>query len=239
MRNFDDIKITVFGDSIFKGIVTDSGKLQKLENSVVNNVAKHFNLDIKNVSVYGQTLGRIYQKGLILDYTNSLDTSKKNITVLSVGGNDSDYDWQEIEKSPTLPHKPKTTLDEFKNILTLVINQIKCAGAKVFVTTIPPVDSKRYFENVICKIADRNKILEFFNGDVNTIYRHQELFNDAIMQVAKKTCTGVIDIRTPFLSRLDFLSLMCNDGIHPNQNGHNLMTTAIIKQIEDKGDIYE
>lgn len=239
MRNFDDIKITIFGDSILKGIVTDSGKLEKLENSAVSNIAKHFNLDIKNVSVYGQTLSRIYQKGLILDYINNLDTSKKNIAVLSVGGNDSDYNWQEVEKSPALPHKPKTTLDEFKNILTLVINQIKSAGAKVYVTTIPPVDSKRYFENVICKIADGNKILEFFNGDVNTIYRHQELFNNAIMQIAKKTCTGIIDIRTPFLKRLDFLNLMCNDGIHPNQNGHNLMATEIIKQIENKGDIYE
>ena len=77
MRNFDDIKITIFGDSILKGIVTDSGKLEKLENSAVSNIAKHFNLDIKNVSVSGQTLNRIYQKGLILDYINNLDTSKK------------------------------------------------------------------------------------------------------------------------------------------------------------------
>src|SRR5574344_306378 len=164
-KNFN---LTVFGDSIPEGIITQNGKLEKLTDNVVNIVANHFNFKINNLSVYGQTLSRLVQKKAITEYLNKIDEKQKNIVVISLGGNDSDYDWKEVEKSPELEHLPKTPPEQFEKLLIDTTNELKKAKVKVFLTTIPPLDSKRYCENVICKLAVGKKILQFFKNDINT-----------------------------------------------------------------------
>ena len=92
MQIAKNFKITVFGDSVPKGIVSENSKIKVLSDNVVNLVAKHYGTEIKNQSVYGQTLRRIYEKGLIDNYLNEIRRRDKNIVVLSIGGNDADFD---------------------------------------------------------------------------------------------------------------------------------------------------
>jgi hypothetical protein len=76
-------------------------------------------------------------------------------------------------------------------------------------------------------LADKNKVLEFFKGDFNTIHRHQEMFNNEILK--NSYCYGipVIDLRRKFLESNEFENLMCMDGIHPNLKGHYEIYGAI------------
>ena len=226
-------KITVFGDSIPKGIIFKDNKLSKIADNAVKIVAEYYNIKIENCSVYGQTMTRINAKGIFDDYLKNLNKKIKNIAVISIGGNDSDYNWQEVEKSPKFNHLPKTPPKEFIDLLDKSILKLKKHKVKVILTNIPPIDSKRYFNNVISKIANPDKVLQFLDNDIENIYRHQEFYNLLITKCAQKNKCRLIDIRQSFLWDKGYLNKICDDGIHPNQQGYNLIAQSIIKQINN------
>ena len=68
MKNLNNYNITIFGDSIGKGIVTDSGKIEIMKDNAVELLQKAHSIKIDNRSVFGQSLKRIMQKGLIDKY---------------------------------------------------------------------------------------------------------------------------------------------------------------------------
>ena len=99
------------------------------------------------------------------------------------------------------------------------MKDLRSAGVETVACTIVPISSERYFDNVICKLTDGEKVLEYFRGDVNTIHRHQEMFNNEILKNAFSSGADVIDLRREFLNTNEFESLICKDGIHPNATG--------------------
>ncbi|OLA10604.1 MAG: hypothetical protein BHW12_01870 [Coprobacillus sp. 28_7] len=68
MGNIKDKNITIFGDSISKGVSITDGKIVKVENNAVNLLEEHYGISINNKSVFGQTLKRVYDKKLIDEY---------------------------------------------------------------------------------------------------------------------------------------------------------------------------
>ena len=232
MQIAKNFKITVFGDSVPKGIVSENSKIKVLSDNVVNLVAKHYGTEIKNQSVYGQTLRRIYEKGLIDNYLNEIRRRDKNIVVLSIGGNDADFDWEDVAKTPNEKHSSKTSVEEFTKLLDEIIQKLQKKKTTVILTSIPPVDAERYSSSVISKKADPNKILEFFNNDISNIYRYQEAMNMAITKCANKHKCKLIDFRSNFLMCRDYKDLLCEDGVHPNADGHKFMAKIIIEQID-------
>ncbi len=231
MKLTNKCKITIFGDSIPKGVVYENKQLKKLDRTAVDMIASHYAIEISNLSSYGQTLTRLVEKNMIEDYISSLDHNFKNIAVISIGGNDSDYNWKEVAMSPHIAHMPKTPPKDFKKLLSTIIKKLKSANVKVILTNIPPVCSKNYFDNVISTTADSAKVLEFLQGDIDNIYRHQELYNLIITDCAKENRCKLLDIRQHFLWDTKYLSSFCEDGIHPNKTGHEKIAQTIIEQL--------
>ncbi|MDD2227172.1 MAG: SGNH/GDSL hydrolase family protein [Clostridia bacterium] len=230
-----ELYITLIGDSIAKGIITKGSRLAKLQDSACSLIEKFLNCKIKNLSVFGQTLKRVAEKKIIETYINNLDLTKRNIVVFSIGGNDSDYNWQEVAENPTLNHYPKTKSDEFITLLKQMINKLKKKDVEVWITGLPPVNSERYFKNVISQVADGKEILKFYGGDVSNIQRHQELYNFLLYRTAVNTDCKFLDVRSHFLKKRDFLNSYCKDGVHPNEQGHKEIASEIIKQLIDYG----
>ena len=227
MRIDKNLKITVFGDSIGKGIFTDDGKPVVMENSAVNLFENSFEITVDNRSVFGQSLKRIMQRNQFERYLSAIDSKEKNVAVLELGGNDADFNWRNVAENPKVNHEPQTPIREFSSLYKTAIEKLQSAGVKVVVCTIVPIDSKRFFERVIGGVADKNKVLEFFNGDFNTIHRHQEMFNNEILKNAYSYGLPVIDLREKFLQSNQFEKLMCLDGIHPNQSGQREIFNAV------------
>lgn len=222
-----DRLITVFGDSIGRGVMTD-GKKRYFGLSAANIYAKKYGLDIDNRSVYGQSLKRLREKNELERYYAE-NGGKENICVLELGGNDADFYWQEVAKTPYGEHFSKTKPEEFYDMYSSTLEYLKEKCEKVYVCTLVPVISKRYFDSVISKVSDGGKVMEFFNGDVTTIYRHQEMMNEAVLCAAIEKKAKIIDIRKDFLRSLDLNSLMCPDGIHPNESGQKLIAASCEK----------
>ena len=229
MKELSNNKVMVFGDSVSKGVVYDGRELSVLDNGVVKEVADHYRVEFKNISVYGQTLKRLYDRRIIDKHLKEMSDEDAALTyvVLVIGGNDCDFDWAAVARAPSVKHIPKTSLDAFEKMLVDSIEKIKKRGAMPVVCTTPPINPQKYFSNVICTVADCSKVMEFLNGDLTNISRYHECYNLAIVKCALENNCRLIDLRTPLLLDRKYMDLLCPDGIHPNEQGHMLMAKVV------------
>lgn len=223
--------VVVFGDSIAKGVVTSRGKIETVEDNAVKMISDFYKLSIDNISFYGQTMKRIYKKKIVDNYLESIEHQDKIYVVFALGGNDSDYDWKKIAENPYLNHKPKTSLNEFEDLLIEMIEDLKSKGITVILTTVVPIDSQAYFDNVISKTGDPEQIMIFLHQDVENISRHQEAYSSLILKCAAKTNSIVLDVRSKMLVEGAMSQYMCKDGVHPNEKGYKYLADAIIYEI--------
>ena len=225
--------ITVIGDSIPKGLYLENKKICRISRSAVSTIAERLGAEIENFSVFGQTLKKCCAKGHFESWLNKHAGTRDRL-IISLGGNDCDYLWEEVAKDPFAPHLPNTPLPEFEGLMHSVISACKARGVTPAFTSLPPIDSQRYFKNVICKRADEERILQFFHGDVTNISRHQECYNLAIMKAAISANCPFFDFRSELLLQTDYLSLLSDDGIHPNQAGHDMIAEYFCRQFARK-----
>ena len=227
MKNLKDFFITVFGDSIGKGVVTDNGKIEIIKDNAVELLQKSNSIKIDNRSIFGQSLKRISERGVIDKYVDGITSDRQNVVVLELGGNDSDFNWRKVAENPELDHLPQTPIEEFSRLYINAVDKLLSAGVKVVACTIVPIDSGRFFNNFIGSQTDKQRVLEFFKGDYNVIHRHQEAFNNEIIKIAYQKGLRLIDLRKKFLTTHVFDDLMCQDGIHPNGKGHAEIFNAV------------
>lgn len=222
--------LVIFGDSIPKGIVYENGRIKRAKVSAVDILIDHYKFDnVRNFSVYGQTLARLMNKGTIDEYLKTVDNNADNYAAICIGGNDADYDWRTIALTPDEFHSPLTPLTEYSELLDTAVKKLLCAKHEVFLLTLPPVNSQLYFSNVISKIANGESIMRFLGGDVSNIYRHQELFNYEVIKCAYKNGVKLLDIRSALLNDIDCFGKYCIDGVHPNERGQSFLADTIIK----------
>jgi len=226
----DGYRFIVTGDSISKGIVFDEekGRYSILEDNYVNLLRQRLKGMVCNAAKFGNTvikgLGRLQNEVLRIN---------PDVVLIEYGGNDCDFDWEEIARNPESHHVPKTDFNVFRTMLTETINSLKEKGIAPVLLTLPPLDADRYFK-WICKnnpLAGSN-ILKWL-GSVTKIYWWQERYSSAIMQIAQETRTIWIDIRAAFLQQPDFRRFFCLDGIHPNREGHRLIAEKIIEFVRN------
>lgn len=118
------------------------------------------------------------------------------------------------------------------------VQKLKKGGIHTYLAALPPVYSDRYFQNIISLRADKDGVLRFFTGDVTNISRHQECYNNLILRAALLNRCPFIDFRTDFLLKNNMPDYICEDGIHPNEKGHELMFRRIQEFTEQSLPLY-
>jgi acyl-CoA thioesterase I len=220
--------ILVTGDSISRGIVYDEGlgKYSVLEKSYVALVQDKLRGIVQNASRFGNTILRGIGK-----LGREVAKDRPDIVLLEYGGNDCDFAWDEIAAEPTAAHEPRTPLPVFEETLTGAIASLKADDIVPVLMTLPPLDADRFLKWVSRQdsVAE-GKILEWL-GSVTKIYWWQERYSSSISSVAERTKTRLIDVRGAFLHTPDFTHLICRDGMHPNEGGHELIAKTIVDYI--------
>lgn len=216
--------IRIFGDSILKRVVYNESenRYKMLPIEDVNELGLRLGLEIENSTIFGctvskgmQLLKRALKKEFSYDYV-----------LLEFGGNDCDFLWEEVSLRPTESHLPKTPLPLFRDTLKSMITLLISKGIEPVLTTLPPIDSERYLTHICRGGINRENIL-YWLEDIKSIERFQELYSLQIAKIALETNTRLIDIRSGFLTRKDCGSLICEDGIHPNETGHALILNLL------------
>lgn len=223
---FDTINVGVFGDSISKGVVLDNFSKRYHPNAYNMDVLKKSNILLENYSMFGCTVS----KGLAIVKRHIPKLSNYKFILLEFGGNDCDFDWKEISQNPDIDHIPKTPLEEFERLYTDIVGEIRNNGGNPILLSLPPLDPNRYF-NWISEHLNKNNILKWL-GDINMIYRWHEAYNLRVATLATKLSVPFIDIRSDFLKNHRYTDFICEDGIHPNLLGHELILKTIAEKLK-------
>lgn len=231
--NTDEIKILVSGDSISKGVIYDETKNRYtvLQENYVNTIGTMFKGSIKNISKFGSTLTRG-----IRNLQKNISIENPDIVLIEYGGNDCAFNWDEVADNPNADHLPQTELQIFETALNEAIEMLNKIKVIPVLMSLPPLNTEKYLEWV-----SRNNPLTKSNimkwlGNVSEIYYWQEKYSSVITKVAEETHTRFIDVRSAFLMYPDFSRFICRDGMHPNREGHTVISDKVIDYINKNYD---
>lgn len=213
-------KIEVYGDSILKGVLLDKNtkKYSVIKNNVIDYICSKMPLNIKNNARFGYTVTKGFNQ-LEYDLNKGLNC---DAVILEYGGNDCDFDWKMISENPQADCPPKTSLKEFENTYINMINKLKEKSITPILTSLPPINAEKYIDWICRNGLNKNNIVSWL-GDIQMIYRFQELYSKTVEKIANKTGTMYVDLRSAFLDKHNFKDLLCDDGIHPNEDGHKII----------------
>ncbi|MGM9837603.1 MAG: SGNH/GDSL hydrolase family protein [Paludibacteraceae bacterium] len=217
--------IVVLGDSISRGIVLKENHYSILDTGFVDQCANELQLDIQNFSRMGSTVTR----GLQILEQRKEAVAQSDITVLEYGGNDSDFFWTDIAETPEKRHIPKTGLVQFRSTYTQMIQRIRELGSVPVMLSLPLMDGTKFFEFTTRTMSaiEREHILAWLGGQLERIRNYHDMYNLEIFRLAQEMRVPMVDITTPFLDNRDYTRYICADGIHPSQEGHNLIAHKI------------
>lgn len=215
--------ICAFGDSIMKGVVFDGirGRYTFLKNSFANIFGMSTGIQVDNYAKFGCTI----TAGKKLIEKHAVELPGYKYTALEFGGNDCDFDWAAVSEHPEGQHIAKTPLADFEVLYSEVIDSVVEGGSQPVLFSLPPLNAHRYF-SWVSKGLNAENILRWL-GDVEHIYRWHEMYNLVVVKLSAIKRIPLIDIRRAFLESRNYLSLYCEDGIHPNEAGHALISDVI------------
>ncbi|MBO5404760.1 MAG: SGNH/GDSL hydrolase family protein [Paludibacteraceae bacterium] len=227
------MKLVALGDSIIKGVLVQSegerSRYSLADKSIVECCAEKLGGESLNLGKMGCTIEA--GERILNRYLDKM--SGAQYVLLEYGGNDSDYNWQEIAEAPEKEHFPRTRLEVFEQVYERVINKIKEMGAIPLVLSLPPMDAERYFAFFSQKWEDgfRANVMHWLGGSTNTIMSGHELYNLATMRIAQRTGAQWIDVTSGLLKGHNFRAYLCDDGIHPNERGQRVIAEAVLQSL--------
>lgn len=213
------MKLQIYGDSIMKAVVVDENyKYRSVSRGLLENLQLQTGVETVNRAHFGYTTDK-GQAVLRRDLENGLSCQA---ALLEFGGNDCDHNWAEVAADPDGEHLPQTTLQRFLDNLQAMAQALLSAGVQPILMTLPPLDAQRYLDFIGRLGSDKAAVLHWL-GDVQMIYRWQEMYSAAIARLAARLGLPLVDVRSRLLSRRDYSQLIARDGIHLTEAGYTLV----------------
>ncbi len=213
-------RLVLLGDSILKGVMFNA---ERNRYTMYDDTAF-----IEKASGRGMEVVKHCRMGATVDYgIDALGMIREGDTVMiELGGNDSNYDWQKVAADPDAEHLPNTEPGKFRRMYVRMIDSIRSIGAEPVVVNLTPIDSESFF-NWISVRADGASVLKWL-GDKNMLYRWHEYYNGMVEDAARVCGARLIDLRDELLKTRTFHTLLSEDGLHPNERGHNLIRNVLL-----------
>lgn len=217
--------ISIWGDSIGKSVTFDESRNRHIIcRDNYEAIFKELGYELHNYARMGCT-APMGEKLMTEERMNG------GIAVIEFGGNDSDIDWKAVSEDPeNREHPALVSIPDFKAALTRMIARARKFHMRPVLVTPLPVAAGRYFEWV-SRGLNRERILKYLGGSAEYIYRWQERYDIALMEVAIQEKTALFDVRSRFLDEKNLNDVMSLDGIHPNARGYGIIKEAVRERL--------
>jgi len=214
-----------FGDSILKGVLRENEHYSISGSPFMSQIGEEMDVQTANYGRFGCTVS--IGKEIVNKHLK--DISRSKYTLLEYGGNDCDFNWTEIAQNPTAIHRPHTEIQEFAMKYKSIVDAVRFAGSKPILLSLPPINSERYFNHISKGMneCEKNNILYWLKGSIEAIGNWHELYNLEIFKLGISLKVPVVDISSSFLAKFHIEDYLCEDGIHPNQNGQRLIANSV------------
>ena len=213
-------EIYLFGDSASQGIVLDEKGAYHVSRAGCVRLLKKKGFPIRNYAVHGYTV----RQGL--ESFEKMQIEPGSCCVIQFGGNDSDLDWDAVSREPEIFHDGRVPLQEFRENLVRFIREARERFLEPVLVTPLALISTRFYRWV-SRERSADDILHYLQDDTESMCRWQERYAAAVRETAASEGCRLIDIRSWLLDRMDYPSLFCADGIHPNEAGHAVIADMI------------
>lgn len=220
-------RLIIYGDSILRGItfVPELGRHRLCRGYKLPTITAA-GYEVINHARMGATVTRGMD---LLGASLTEELSRDSIVLLEYGGNDCDYDWEKISAAPDGTHLPHTPEEHFLSVYGHAIETARARGAHVILSSLVPINAERYL-SVISRDRSRENILHWL-GDTSMLYRFHEHYNELVHTLAHTYGCPLIDVREQFLLSHRYSHLISEDGIHPTEEGHDMIESAILTQL--------
>lgn len=219
-----------FGDSVMKGVVIDKEnssndhiKYKISDMGFASRCRRSLGIEIENFARFGSTVAQAMK--FINRYTERIKNS--DYVLFEYGGNDCNFDWAAISENPSDIHSPAVPIPEFVSCYSEAIDTVRKMGARPVLLSLPILCPEKFF-NHLSKGLNSDNILHWLNGTIFTLDRWHERYNMEIFRMGVQKRVPVIDITSVFLEKRNHSDYLCDDGIHPNDEGHGLIECAIM-----------
>ncbi len=228
MTSIDNI--CVLGDSVLLGVTYDDarGRYSLLRDGALTAFTRNLGFKVQSLCKMGQT-----SPEAALKFREALEAGMRpDALLIELGGNDCNMPWDDIAGNPSGEFDPAVSLGCFRGTLRGIIRTAAKYGVKPLVCTLPPLAADKFLAWVSKDDAGRQGILSYL-GDVERIYRWQEMYSLEAAKVAAEESSELVDLRGAFLSMKGYQGLICSDGIHPNAGGHKIIKDALVSYFEE------
>ena len=241
--------IIAWGDSILKGVVSggDSKRFDITEKDSLSQACAALGIELANKSVFGSWMTKTRR---------TQDRSLRNgasaqIGIIESGTNDCDYDWSAVSANPDAERLQRCPLEEFTRLMEEAVSVARQNKITPVIMIPTPLVPEWWFNN-ICIGNDETAIVKFINkkclqdqdcaanqndpqdqkrAAAMRLYQNQELFSLKAAAIARALNVQIVDIRSEFLAHPNYKTLMCLDGVHPNQAGYDFMAEIWKREI--------
>ena len=217
-------KVSVFGDSILKGVQPDPLRRRYCVNDSMglSAIANRYGISVQNFSKLGCTITKAWF--YVQKMFSRIDA---DMVLMNFGGNNCDFNWSSIAESPMGIHAPNTEIGEFSSTYGRIVDHVKARRRLPVLSTLVPVQKDKYID-YICRRdnLDRKNVNLWMENNSIDLDSLQGTYSDAVRSVAASREIPVLDLRSAFLSQGNPDAFMSEDGIHPNARGQKLISAC-------------
>lgn len=225
-------RVVIWGDSLAKGIVWNEARKRHAycETTAADIAAKRLGIEIVNRAKFGCTA----PQGLEMIERDTENGIACQAAVIEFGGNDCNFNWAEISERPEEQHEPATSPEAYQESIRGMVRSLFSRGIRPVLMTLPPIDAERYFRFLVGDRLNAKHIMHWL-GDVQQIYRYQEMYSLLVEKVAREFSIRLIDLRQKCLENRGFVKeMICEDGLHLTQSGQLFIGEAIADLVEQQ-----
>ena len=224
-------KVSVFGDSILKGVQPDPLRRRYCVNDSMglSAIASRYGISVQNFSKLGCTITKAWF------YVQKMFTKiDADMVLMNFGGNDCDFNWAQIAESPLNLHAPNTEIGEFSDTYGRIVDHVKARRRLPVLSTLVPVQKDKYIDYICHRdTLDRKNVDLWMENNAIDLDSLQGVYSEAVCSVARSREIPLLDLRSAFLSQGKVEALLCEDGIHPNARGQKLISDCFEKFMGD------
>ena len=217
--------VVIWGDSLAKGVVWNEARKRHAysKTTAADIVAERLGIELVNRAKFGCTA----PEGLAIMEREIEGGITCDTALIEFGGNDCNFDWKAISERPDDEHLPATSPEAYQESLRAMVRNLLRQGIQPVLMTLPPIDAERYFRFLVGTRLNPKHILHWL-GDVQQIYRYQEMYSMLVERVAREFSIQLIDLRQKCLEYHGFVKkMLCEDGLHLTEEGQRFMGETI------------
>lgn len=229
METIEKETVMLWGDSLGKGVVWNGARKRYgyTDLPAAEVAAEKLGINIVNRSKFGITA----PQGLAImehDLTNGVTC---DAAAIEFGGNDCNFQWAEIAADPMRQHDPATLPEAFAKTLTSMVENLLDRHIRPILLTLPPINAERYFHFFVGDKLNGDNILRWL-GDVQQIYRYQEMYSHMVEKVGEAFGVRILDLRMRCLNKWNFTTeLLCEDGLHMTPEGQRFVGEQVAQLV--------